>query len=456
MKKKIFLAKHISSSNYFFETQKSRAYISNEVLYDEFLLEGLSADLWKVILETQNYETIYEYAKSRQAENELDDFLNELKEMRLLTFNQFSEKNKNKHIVCTLEDKERIRNYDLERENWMISNGILPRLIIELTYNCNQHCIHCYNEKDKIKSKLTLENIKKTIDDAVKLGIYEVLLTGGECTLHKDFYEIAKYIKSKRLKLSLITNGQLFADNSNKLNQLIELNPSKVRFSLYSMNSNIHDSITKIKGSHKKIIKVIEELIKNNINVAINYFQLESNKNCIKDVKKYADSINAGFACSMHIISNKNNTNCSNKINEQYLCSMFLDTENPFSSELKLYKEINETFLDTIICKAGLDRLIISPFLDVYPCINVEYNLGNLDKMSILDIWNGKALKDYKEISINRNLKDCFKEEYCNYCTYCPGTNYKNEGFLKKSDVSCSIAKILMNIHKQEKERKTK
>lgn len=450
---KISVPRYISSSSYFFETEKSRAYIFNDKYYDEFVLDGITADLWKIIVDSENYDTVYEYAKLKQVDSELDDFLNELYSIGIieldgkLNHTQKSEFPPEKNSLT----EDEIKTYDSQKDAWLVNNGFLPELTIELTYNCNQKCIHCYNEKDNKTTEINIKNIKKIIDDAIKCGVYRILLTGGECTTHKDFYEIAKYVKSKRLELSLITNGQILHDNPSLLNKLMELYPFKVRLSLYSVKPGIHDKITGIKGSQAKTIKVIETLRKHHINTGINFFQLNTNKNCIKDVEKYAIDNDISFSCSMYLQTNKKNSNCFDKLKEEDLLDMLSDKENKFSAETNVYKEINEDLMNLIICKAGVDRLVVSPFLKVYPCISLTHELGDLKTTPLYEIWHGQKLKDYKAENIYRNLKDCFKEEYCKYCTYCPSLNYQNKGEFAKSDMCCEIAKAVMKVRKKER-----
>jgi wyosine [tRNA(Phe)-imidazoG37] synthetase (radical SAM superfamily) len=55
---------------------------------------------------------------------------------------------------------------------------------------------------------LALEEVKKTINTLHSHGLLSVILIGGgEPTLHKDFGEIVRYIKSKRLQIGIVTNG---------------------------------------------------------------------------------------------------------------------------------------------------------------------------------------------------------------------------------------------------------
>jgi wyosine [tRNA(Phe)-imidazoG37] synthetase (radical SAM superfamily) len=55
---------------------------------------------------------------------------------------------------------------------------------------------------------LTLVEVKQTVDTLHSHGLLSVILIGGgEPTLHHDFGEIVRYIKSKKLQVGIVTNG---------------------------------------------------------------------------------------------------------------------------------------------------------------------------------------------------------------------------------------------------------
>ncbi len=80
---------------------------------------------------------------------------------------------------------------------------------LDLTSACNFSCPFCVDSKlINAGGSLTLEDVKKTIDTLHSHGLLSVILIGGgEPTLHRDFGEIVRYLKSKRLQLGVATNG---------------------------------------------------------------------------------------------------------------------------------------------------------------------------------------------------------------------------------------------------------
>ena len=80
---------------------------------------------------------------------------------------------------------------------------------LDLTSACNFSCPFCVDSKLINAGKsLTLEEVKKTVDTLHSHGLLSVILIGGgEPTLHGDFGEIVRYIKSKNLQIGIVTNG---------------------------------------------------------------------------------------------------------------------------------------------------------------------------------------------------------------------------------------------------------
>ena len=282
----------ISTNVLNFETEKSRAYISNSITGELFWLEKESSDLWYVLLHSKTKDEVVEYAKKRNLIDELPEFLNLLKNLGLCA----EEGSAPSANFLTLKRKEVLNNENSKFLNeWSqvnIKEKKITRIQFDVTYGCNERCIHCFCDKDTNDVQITYDKIKPIIDDAYDLGLTQVVFSGGECTLIDDFLEIAKYIKEKRIELVVFTNGQKLYDDEKFFNEFVKLHPFSVGLSLYSMQPEIHDSITQIKGSHHKTLSVIKKLAKSNILVEIKCFLTKYNADCYQEVLEFAKNNN--------------------------------------------------------------------------------------------------------------------------------------------------------------------
>lgn len=80
---------------------------------------------------------------------------------------------------------------------------------LDLTSACNFSCPHCVDSTIiNTRDYLGTDTIKLSIDTLLEKGLRAVILIGGgEPTLHKDFTDIVRYIKSKSLQVGIVTNG---------------------------------------------------------------------------------------------------------------------------------------------------------------------------------------------------------------------------------------------------------
>ena len=90
---------------------------------------------------------------------------------------------------------------------------LLRRLDIEVTRQCNLKCKHCYmdatSEKDEHEmSKQDFFNIADTLYKEWYKNT-EIVFTGWEALVRKDFIEIAKYFKKLWFRCFLVSNGTL-------------------------------------------------------------------------------------------------------------------------------------------------------------------------------------------------------------------------------------------------------
>jgi MoaA/NifB/PqqE/SkfB family radical SAM enzyme len=84
----------------------------------------------------------------------------------------------------------------------------MHRLGIELTDRCNLACRHCLREINHDRGNFNTELLLRTLFEASKLGIREIVFTGGEPTLHPDFALLARHAVEQKLTVTVISNGQ--------------------------------------------------------------------------------------------------------------------------------------------------------------------------------------------------------------------------------------------------------
>lgn len=153
---------------------------------------------------------------------------------------------------------------DLKFNLSWISNRALTSevLTIAVTKKCNLSCTYCWDTGVREKlPEMSLEEIKKIMVSARKMGVETFNPFGGEPFIRKDMFEILKYGFDLGFKVTLTTNGTLIPDE--KIRELVSLVPRSSRFtamiSLDGATSTENDYIRDA-GSFAKTVFVIHSL----------------------------------------------------------------------------------------------------------------------------------------------------------------------------------------------------
>ncbi len=445
------------SYNIYKTNSETRAYISDSQMHTEILIEGISAELWDKIASKKSRDELLSFLiENNSSESDLYEFIDELVSNNLLIDNRCNNSEIVEYSPITYNRgdslKEQISYYD-EMDEWLTNNHFLSSLMLELTYKCNEKCVHCYNNKDSFIDEIKFVDIKSVIDEAKNLGVNAVTLSGGECTLAKDFFKISQYIREKKMKLNIYSNGQSFYDNPLLLDKVISLYPTRFSFSLYSMNAEIHDSITGIKGSHLKTLSIIKKLKAKNVDVEIKCFLTRLNIDNFLDVVKFAKENDIAVTLDSVFLYNKNRNNYDIQATKEQLLEYYKARKNitdfiPLTDPHSLSDE----YLNYRLCKGGISQVCVSPNLELFPCPSLKIKLGDLKEKSLNEIFKDNnpnaPLSMIRKLKRN-NLVECYKKEYCKYCSYCAGNAMAENGFLKKANILCTNAKSLYYANKK-------
>lgn len=145
--------------------------------------------------------------------------------------------------------------------------------VVELTDRCNLTCPTCYaNSSPTYGRHRTVEEVERMLDIIIaNEGSPDVVqLSGGEPTLHPNFFEILKIAKSKPIKhLMLNTNGIRIAKDFEFAKELATYMPD---FEIYlQFDSFKPEALTKLRGKDLTDIrtKALENLNKLNLSTTL-------------------------------------------------------------------------------------------------------------------------------------------------------------------------------------------
>jgi radical SAM protein with 4Fe4S-binding SPASM domain len=93
--------------------------------------------------------------------------------------------------------------------------------------------------------------------------------------------------------------------------------------------------------------------------------------------------------------------------------------------------------MDGFPCSAGHTACYISPYGEVFPCVQFPLPTGNVRRQKFLDIWRySPQLNDVRSIRA-RDLPTCSTCAHVGTCTRCPGLAYMEGNMRGPSSADC-------------------
>ena len=163
----------------------------------------------------------------------------------------------------------------------------MKRVDIKTGFLCNNNCRFCVQADNKCKGNRSFEEIKQNLIECRK-RCDEVVLTGGEVTIRKDFFDIVKLAKTLGYKeIQIQTNGRMFA-NLEFCKKTIKAGATQFSPALHGYCEKQHDYLTQSKGSFNQTVKGIINLKKLNQMVVTNTVIVKPNyRDCEKIAKLF-------------------------------------------------------------------------------------------------------------------------------------------------------------------------
>lgn len=168
---------------------------------------------------------------------------------------------------------------------------------LELTYRCNLHCVHCYtdpyNNRLDIRKELSLDEIKRILDELADLEIVFLNLTGGEIFTHPQFFEIYDYAYRKGFLLMLYTNGTIFTQGM--IERLQQAPPFSIDISCHSVNEAAFDRFTQVPGSFRNFMKSMDLLQHSGLPYSFKTKAMNWNRDELPQITAFVESFGQPF-----------------------------------------------------------------------------------------------------------------------------------------------------------------
>ena len=385
----------------------------------------------------------------------LTDFIptqDDIKRMR----SQLAKAKRNASMTTERTTKEKLpfdtSSAEQDYYNVVDDGKTVTSVMFELTYNCSEQCIHCYNpgatRNDKEVShrgdrdELKLDDYKRIIDDLNEHGLVKVCLSGGDPFSKPIAWDIIDYLYQKEIAFDVFTNGQRIVD---KVERLANYFPRLVGVSIYSGVAEDHDAITRVKGSWVRSMKVVEQLSDLAVPMNLKCCIMQPNLHSYYLVADLAKKYGAVPQFEININDSIEGDRCSRqlRLNEEQFQVVLRDDNIPYyvGPEAPGFGG-QQRSIDVNGCGAGGTTFCITPEGNLQPCCAFPMPFGNLKHQSMEEILtDNQVLIEWRSATL-KQYDDCGKHEYCAYCNLCAGNNYVEHGdYRKASENNCTMAK---------------
>lgn len=154
----------------------------------------------------------------------------------------------------------------LELEAKALKLNIPLSVQIDLTYRCNERCVHCYLDHED-HGEMTTTEIKHLLDQLAEAGVFVLTFSGGEILMRKDFFEILEYARKLTFCIKLKTNAVMIRER--EAARIRDLGVETIQVSIYSHRPEVHDGVTLVPGSLKRSLDAIRFLKSQGLRVTI-------------------------------------------------------------------------------------------------------------------------------------------------------------------------------------------
>lgn len=311
----------------------------------------------------------------------------------------------------------------------ILTRKFVPRAVtVAVTYACQCRCRHCsagvYTDTARAlrRKELSTDELKRLIDDCIRLGAVNITFTGGEPLLHPHIYELIGYVNKEEAVTQLFTNGLLLTKEN--VRKLKEAGLYSLEVSLDTPSPEEHDDFRGVEGVFKSAIQGIEYALEEGLLVGISTY---ATREGIKD-GKIEKLFDLARELGVHEVS----------VFDPVPTGRLLKTEDVLLTDeerlelIKIQRRYNlmegppristQSFQCSPIafhalgCFSGTNQAYVTAFGDVTPCDFTPLSFGNVRDEPFEAIW--RRIRKHPAYS-NRTMR-CkmqnvlFREKYIN------------------------------------------
>jgi radical SAM protein with 4Fe4S-binding SPASM domain len=244
---------------------------------------------------------------------------------------------------------------------------------LQVADRCNHACQHCYQIQG-MKGELSLDDVRRVLDDLAAQGVLTVNVSGGEATLRHDLVDILAHARSRGFAVRLYTNA--FLIDEAYAARLAAVGLYEVHVSVYSAAPSEHDAVTRVPGSFERTLAGIRAMRDRGMRVVVKSPATSLSTEGAPGVERLATSLGCDFRASASITPMEDGSLSTLDVAaspEHLVATGLLRPWEPREGPA----HERSGYLSAGSCGVGKTGVVVLPNGDVLPCTDTPVRLGN-------------------------------------------------------------------------------
>lgn len=253
---------------------------------------------------------------------------------------------------------------------------------IALTYRCQCRCVHCsadsFQDRERKESDTAL--FKEAIDQAGRLGVLEVIFSGGEPLLREDIVELVRHAHRAGMIIRLNTNGLLLSDKLSA--ELKQAGLDQCGVSIDSADLDTHDALRQLPGLSDRMAEGIRNLKKHGIRFQVLTYASRANLDSgLKSIIERSRQLGAlGVFIFFPVAVGRWDLAFDRVLSDE-------EREKVRKLQDLTFVHLELPTRRTNCCSFDKLVLYMTPYGDVTPCPFVPFAYGNLRDRPLEELW---------------------------------------------------------------------
>lgn len=310
---------------------------------------------------------------------------------------------------------------------------------IHLTEVCNWKCLHCYRLDLLREGEMAGDEWIRILHEVAREGGLYLTISGGEPTLHRDFWPILEEASRLKFRINLFTNGSRIDAAAAK--RLAALGLKEVSVSIHGATPETHDRVTEAPGSFEKAFAAVRFLRAEKIKTVVKMSLLSMNLADAAGLGEIVRPLGAVFAPDYTIIPR-----FAPPAGPRFDSAAGVSTQNHLAHRLtdeeimrveRRYRDWTgrdrpgrkETDDDPAFCTMGWNRWAIDPAGRFYPCAQVPEAVGEVRATPFRKVWRHSARLNELRKRRGEPLEVCRSCDWNDVCKHrCMGHFFQESG----------------------------